>query len=122
MRWVGYKRRFGSWLAFAALALQMVVSFGHVHLDSLHVAAAVTVAGSGAPAARSLPAQHPGNDADDYCAICATIYLAANSFLPQAPQLTVPFVSQSIEHSDRVTIVFIATRRAPFQSRAPPLV
>ena len=84
------------------------------------VFAAVTVAG--AQGSQSIPAQQPGNDADDYCAICATIHLAANSFVPQAPQLPVPFVSQTIEHADRAAVAFIAPRRPPFQSRAPPLV
>ncbi len=122
MRWVSSNRRFGSYLALAALALQLVLSFGHVHLDGVHCGfPAVGVVGSGAQSSLSVSAQHPGNDADDYCAICATIYLAANSFLPQAPQLPVPFVAQSIEHFDRVAAVFIAPRRAPFQSRAPPL-
>lgn len=121
MRWV-HNRRFGSCLALAALALQIVVSFGHVHLDGVRRAdPALTVAGSAAQASQ-LPVQHPGDDGDDdYCAICATIYLAANSFLPPAPQLPVPFVSRPIEHLDRVAVVFIAPRRAPFQSRAPPL-
>ena len=29
-------RRLTGWLALAALALQLVVSFGHVHLDGIH--------------------------------------------------------------------------------------
>jgi hypothetical protein len=121
MRWILHNRRFGSCLALAALALQIAVSFGHVHLDGVHRAfAPVTVAGSDAQASQ-LPAPRPGDDGDDYCAICATIYLAANSFLPPAPQLPVPFASRPIEHFDRVAAVFIASRRAAFQSRAPPL-
>jgi hypothetical protein len=121
MRWVD-NWRFGSCLALAALALQLVVSFGHVHLDGVHRAdPALAIAGSGAQASQ-LPAPHPGNDGDDdYCAICATIFLAANSFLPPAPQLPVPFVSRPIEHFARVAVDFIVPRRAPFQSRAPPL-
>jgi hypothetical protein len=35
MRWF-YNWRFGNWLAPAALALQLVLSFGHVHLDGVH--------------------------------------------------------------------------------------
>jgi hypothetical protein len=121
MRWV-HNSRFGTWLALAALALQLVVSFGHLHLDGVHRADPdLTLAAPGAQASQ-LPAPHPTNDGDDdYCAICATIYLAANSFVPPAPELPVPFVSQTIEHFDHVVVVFIAPRRAPFQSRAPPL-
>ncbi len=121
MRWI-HNRRFGSYLALAALALQLVVSFGHVHLDGIHRSyPAPAVSGSGAQASQ-LPAPHPGNDADDdYCALGATIFLAATSFLPPAPQLPVPSASQTIERFDRVPVVFIASRRAPFQSRAPPL-
>ena len=121
MRWF-YNRRFGSWLALAALALQLVVSFGHVHLDGVHrtypALAAKRLGSPGVAAARAAPRQDAD---DDYCAICATIFLAANSFLPPAPQLPVPSVSRTIEHFARVAVVFIAPRRAPFQSRAPPL-
>ncbi len=121
MRWF-YNRRFASWLALAALALQLAVSFGHVHLDGVHrTYPVVALNGSGAQASQ-LPAPQPGNDTDDdYCAICATIFLAATTFLPPAPQLPVPSVSQTIERFDHVPVVFIASRRAPFQSRAPPL-
>jgi len=116
-----YSRRFASWLALGALALQLVLSFGHVHLDGVHRGSpAATAAGSSAKA-QPLPAQQPGDDGDDYCAICATIYLAAGSFVPQAPQLPALFASRLIEHVDRVAIVFVAPRRTAFQSRAPPL-
>lgn len=122
MGWVRRNTRLGSWLALAALALQMAVAFGHVHLDDLRFRSAVAVAGPAAPGTQPRPAQQPGNnDANDYCAICATIFLAANSFLPQAPQLSLPFASRQIEHADRVAAVFVAARRVPFQSRAPPL-
>ncbi len=121
MRWV-HNRRFGSWLALAALVLQFVVSFGHVHLDGVHRTYPALAASGSTAQASQLGAAHSGNDADDdYCPICATIYLAANSFLPPVPQLPVPFVSRLIEHFDRVAVGFIVPRRAPFQSRAPPL-
>jgi len=121
MQWVWNIRRVCGPLALAALALQLVLSFGHLHLDGVHRAShAATLAGSSAQAPQ-LPAQQPADDGDDYCAICATIYLAANSFVPQPPQLPLPFVSRPIEHFDRAAVDFIAPRRAPFQSRAPPL-
>ena len=126
MRWFGGDSRFGSWLALAALALQLVLSFGHVHLDGIGRASTLgAIAGPAAaatPGSHSLPAQHPSDSGDEYCPICATLYLAANSFLPQAPQLPVPFVCRTIEHVDHAAVAFVAPRRrAPFQSRAPPL-
>ena len=66
--------------------------------------------------------QQPGSDADDYCAICATISVAANSFIPQAPQLPALFASRLIEHFDPVAISSsVPPQRTFFQSRAPPL-
>ena len=122
MSWVS-RRRFGSYLALAGLALQFILSFGHVHLDHLSSgSAAVTVATTHVPGSRPSPAQHPANDADDYCAICASIYLASTSFLPDAPQLPLPFVSQTIEHFSYAAFVFVAPQRTAFQSRAPPIV
>jgi hypothetical protein len=113
-------RRFGGWLALFALAVQLALSFGHVHLDGIRgdTDARISLISERSPAS---PAQHPGNDAD-YCAICATIHLASSSFLPDAPQLPVLFVSQTIEHSDYVAFVFVAAQRTAFQSRAPPIV
>jgi hypothetical protein len=106
--------------ALAALALQMVVSFGHVHLDGIHRPhPGVGIARAAARAAPLSPASQPGDD-DGYCAVCAAIYLAANSFIPQAPQLVVPFASRPIERVDRVAVVFVAPWRTPIQSRAPP--
>jgi hypothetical protein len=119
MRWVRHKGRVGAWLALAALALQIVVSFGHVHLDGARHSATVGAIAR-APGSPAVPDQQPAGDPDDYCAICATIYLAANAFVPLAPQLAVPFVSRPVEHVDHVTNALILQRRAPFQSRAPP--
>jgi hypothetical protein len=122
MRWVRTKRRWSTWLALAAMALQLVLSFGHIHLKKLAsdsvIASATT---SKAPSSQQDRTQHPANEADDFCAICATIHLTSSSFLPDAPLLAVPHASRTIEHFGHFTFVFISPRRAAFQSRAPPL-
>jgi hypothetical protein len=120
MRWVRARLGAASRLALFALALQIALSFGHVHPgDFRHVGSSLAVGGSSsAPAA---PAQQPVRDADDYCAICATIHLAATSLLPQAPPLPVPFAARAVEHVNCTAAAFFSARRAPFQSRAPPL-
>lgn len=122
MRWIRTNRSWGGWLALAAMALQLVLSFGHVHLDGLHGGLANTaIAQAKTSASPSSPAQHPAGDADDFCPICAAIHLASTSFLPDPPQLPVPFVSQTIEHFGHVVAVATVRQRTVFRSRAPPL-
>jgi hypothetical protein len=122
MGWVRTKRPWGTWLALAAMSLQLVLSFGHIHLEKLASTSAVaSVATANAPSSPQGPAQHPANEADDYCAICAAVHLASSSFLPDAPLLPVPFASRTIEHFSYFNSTFVSPQRAAFQSRAPPL-
>ena len=122
MRWVRTNRRWGTWLALAAMTLQLAISFGHIHLEKLASGSAVaSVAASKTPSSGQNPNLHPANEADDYCAICANIHLASTSFLPNAPLLPVPFASQTIEHFGDFTFIAVPPQRAAFQSRAPPL-
>jgi hypothetical protein len=119
MRWFRATLRTGARLALFALTVQIALSFGHIHLGNVKHASAI--ASTGGQPSGSTPTQHPVGDADDYCAICATIHLSATSLLPQAPQLPVPFAVRQVEHSNCAAATFFSTRRAPFQSRAPPL-
>ena|SRR5262249_43106561 len=122
MRWARTRQRCGTWLALTAMALQLVLSFGHIHLDKfLSGSAIVSVAPSKAPSSQQNPAQHPANEADDYCAICANIHLASSLFVPDAPFLPLPFASRTIEHSGSFNFFFVSPQHAAFQSRAPPL-
>jgi hypothetical protein len=125
MLWFRANRVFGGRLALFALAVQLVLSFGHIHREDIYgparpFAAAASIAVPAADESQALPSDHPAKHSDDYCAICATMSLLSTSFVAEAPQVPLPFVSYAIEHVDRVAVVFIAPRRAPFQSRAPP--
>ena len=117
MGWLRSSRRYCGYLSLAVLALQIILSFGHVHLGAARASSVTAVAGTAVPA--PFPTQ-PGDHSIGYCAICATINLFANSFAPSAPQLIAPVVWQHIEHSDRPAFVFVALRTTSFQSRAPP--
>ena len=120
MQWFRANLKVGARLGLFALTLQIVLSFGHVHLGGLrHSTDRLSVAGT--HSVPSDPQRQPINDADEYCAICATIHLAATSLLPQAPQLSVPFAVQPVEHANFITATSHSPRRASFQSRAPPL-
>jgi hypothetical protein len=115
---VYHLRRCGSYFALAALALQIALSFGHIHRHDLAGAAATAVAS--AEPSRQIAPQLP--DADEYCAICASIFLVSTSFVPDAPQLPLPALLESPDRSiDVAFVVDVGLGRAPFQPRAPPL-
>jgi hypothetical protein len=109
-----------------ALAIQIVLSFGHVHLSPHRAPPAFAALGMhgavAVQASRQGPAQSPSDDTDDYCAICATIFLASTSFVSPAPVLPAPASFERVVHSVSVAFgLVIEPRRVAFQSRAPPL-
>ena len=129
MRWFRTNAKFGGRLALFALALQFVLSFGHIHAEDIYgpngappraSAAAPGVVTAGLRLEKPLPANPSSKHHDDFCDICATIALLNNSFTAAPPQLPLPLFSHVVEHVDSVAAVFIAPRRTPFQSRAPP--
>jgi hypothetical protein len=121
MRWFRANAKFGGRLALFALALQIALSFGHIHREDIYGPARATSAtATGAVADNSAPSDRSSKHSDDYCAICATMSLLGSSFVATAPQLPLPVVSHFIDHVDRVAAIFVPTRRASFQSRAPP--
>ena len=122
MGWVHRHKHRGAVLALIALALQIALTFGHVHLrgqaGGSHGLIAEQVRLAHVPG--QLPAQHPGDD-DDYCAICASIFLASNAFAAAPPQLVVPSNFRRIEHSLDAASPVIQPLRLAFRSRAPPV-
>jgi hypothetical protein len=122
MRWFRANRILGSQLALFALAVQFIVAFGHVHRDDIYgfARAAAAIAAPVPGGSQQLPSDQPTKHGDDYCAVCAAVSLLGNSFAAAAPSLPLPAASHAIEQFDRVASIFIAPRRAAFQSRAPP--
>lgn len=127
MRWFRANRRIGGPLALFALALQFCLAFGHIHPEDLYGnaepltnAAEIVLPASGAP--QSLSANYAANHGDDFCAICETMFMLGSSATPEAPQLLAPVpLIRPAQHVSRAAALFVAPRRAPFQSRAPPI-
>lgn len=122
MRWFRSHIGLGSRLALFALAIQFVLSFGHIHVDKslLSSASAASVAQQSASrdGVPSSPQRH--NGADDFCAICATIGLLASSALPEAASLVVPVAAPSDwPHAFASTFVPFDSH-FHFQARGPP--
>jgi hypothetical protein len=117
-------RSFATRLALFALALQMVVSFGHVHLEGIsHTDPARLASATAGPSTQSfVVGQLDTRDDDDaYCPICASVYLTANSFVPAPPVLPLPTASMAVEHFNPRALFLVARRRLAFQPRAPPI-
>jgi hypothetical protein len=124
MGWFRANGRLGSRLALLALAMQLFLSFGHIHPDDIYGSLKVPFpahAFSHSVADQELTASNDrsGPIADDLCAICASVSLLGNSVTAEPPKLPLPG-PQIAQHAAHVAAFAIAPLRGPFQSRAPP--
>lgn len=123
MQWFRANRKLGGRLALFALAVQLTLSFGHIHPEDIfgpRAGTAPVVAAADGQSQPLTPDRHSSQN-DDYCAICASMYLLGSSAVPAAPQLLpLPVVWQPVVHFSLAARAVVAPRRAPFQSRAPP--
>ena len=101
-----------------ALALQLALSFGHVHANELggHAPAQIETSGTAAPASSDTPGH-----ADSYCAICAIIHLAGTLVPASVPSLPLPVAYGRVQL--RTTVIVDAPTQTPFffAARAPPV-
>jgi hypothetical protein len=118
----------GRWLALFALACQLMLSFGHLHLGKVSVAP-TGVAENGALVVNTgedsaaLPRAPPLNDSTkggDFCALCASINLAASLVVPTAPMVVPPFSSDVAPTWSREGIEPVAFDHVFFDARGPP--
>jgi hypothetical protein len=113
-------------LALLALAFQLAVSFGHVHLNHIAPPAvdATAVAGTqGSDDGVTAPSRPAGrqNVADDLCLICTLIHLAGALMPAETPPLPLPRVFGVVQRAVAVASDLTAAPGARFRARAPPL-
>jgi hypothetical protein len=111
-------------LALFALAVQLALTFGHVHLDGLAPAsaqAAASVDQGAVTLAKTHAKTHKSQGAADFdCPICALIQLASTSAPSVAPPLPTPImVGGSVLQTSNETGV-AASPLTAFQARGPP--
>jgi hypothetical protein len=126
MNWVRSTIRPFARLALFALAVQMVVSFGHMHPDDLGLQSFATAHWAHFPSgvAQALTSPTDGQQypsSDDYCPICASMALLATG-APSLPPVIVAPPPISRVWSSRISLHFVARKTTfSFQARAPPL-
>jgi hypothetical protein len=123
MRWIRTHRRAGAWVAQFALALQLVLSFGHVHAENLALpsaAASASVQAPGSGTDGAAPDRDHGGSAGAFCAICATLNLASSSVLPALSFLVLPPIPAVAWLVDYCTAPIPLALHFIFRARAPP--
>jgi hypothetical protein len=128
MHWIRSHIRLGSRLALFALAVQMVLSFGHVHLvapatGSTNRMPPALADQSDAALSRALaPIPKSDGSIGGDCAICALIQLSSTSAPSAAPSLPLPAnlaplgLEAAAEWPSPASLLF------SFQARAPPSI
>lgn len=126
MRWWRIRRMGVAGLGLFALLLQLILSFGHVHVREFIAASAaadasvphVTASKSTAATQEQTPSKLP----DDDCPICATMHLTASGLLPAPPCVSVSLCFSYVSLQARIEIFdFRVGRHVLFQTRAPPI-
>jgi hypothetical protein len=119
MRWIRRNSRFGSGAAIFALAIQLVLSFGHIHLAGIQ----------GSPAVIASSSQLQPNIPDDddrgttwhhFCAICVALNLTSSSVLPTAALPATPVDHPHKWVADLHPAQVSYRVHFLFQPRAPP--
>jgi hypothetical protein len=123
MRWFRSNLGLGSGLALFALAVQMMLSFGHVHLDKLaspSTQSAMAIGSGAVFLSERAPSHDPDGSLDADCAICALIQLVATSAPSVAPALPLPASLGAISLHASAELALAPSRHSPSQARAPP--
>ena len=117
MKWFRTHIRNGSRLALVALAVQLVLSFGHFHADPARAAGTATVSVQLPDNTSHAPDQHPA----DACAICAVMAQAGTVLAATPPVLPLPQAAAFLRPAATAGFTHLDAFSGPFQPRAPPL-
>jgi hypothetical protein len=123
MRWFRDNVRHGSWVALVALAINLALSFGHVHAldgDGPGRHSGAQLAALATDSDRSQGHSGDGHP-DDLCPICVAAAAIATGLAPMPPVVAVDFAVVRVDHAIAPFLEVAESRRAAFQSRGPPI-
>jgi len=127
MSWFRVRKALGGYCALFALALQLVLAFGHIHPREIWgspgstttLATAFLKGGHGNSVS---PGGQPAGDQDGYCDICATISMVGTGQAATPPQLPLPSLFEPVRFTAEHDQAAFDRGHVHFQSRAPPIV
>ncbi len=132
MKWFRGKIRQGTSFALLALAINLALSFGHIHLDGLKLnglRGGETTAGillsaishrDNAPASKAPADNHDGHP-DDLCPICMAQAALGTGLAAAAPVLPIDLASIELDSPFHAEQAIPQRPCAGFRSRGPPL-
>ena len=121
MRWIRDNVRHGSWLALVAIAINLALSFGHVHVAGRASDRNLVVAAIGASDRGNVPGHSDDPRADYLCPICIASSAIANAMAASPPAIALQLTATVVDRTIPPVRIAVALPRAPFQSRGPPV-
>jgi len=119
MRWFRANLRAGAWCALVAMALQLALTFGHVHA-STGPAASLRLTTQGLAAPPDGP-RVPLKPLIDHCATCALIHMAGAGVPPATVSLPLPHPMEAARLAFTVASEPTSSRPLRVRARGPPL-
>jgi hypothetical protein len=124
MRWFRDHIRRGSWLALVALAINLGLSFGHIHAidgKGLQHRLASQIAAIAASDDGQTPGTHDGDPADLLCPICVAAGAIAHALSSAPPALPLALAEARIDQTIEHDFGLPQWPRSAFYSRGPPI-
>jgi hypothetical protein len=137
VKWIRKHVKLGARLALFALAVQFVLSFGHVHAVQaaparqaatsqaglVRAAADLVVKDTASPSAfnQQLPHRDNHQQPGDGCDICAVVTMAHSMLFATPPVLLLPQAIELLQLTTEAGFAHLGAAHRAFQSRAPPL-
>ena len=122
MKWFRANIRNGAKLALFALAVQLVLPFGHVHGGTVHAAPLdATLALSANDVAQTPADTDHHHRAADPCAICAVMAMAGTALFAAPPVLLLPQAAVLLQRITEAEFDHLDAISGASQPRGPPV-
>ncbi len=121
MRWFRDNVRHGSWLALVAIAINLALSFGHIHVAGQVSDRGLIAAALGATDHGKAPGHPDGPLGDDLCPICIATSAIASAIASAPPAIPLQLDATVVDRPVALVRLAVTLPRAPFQSRGPPV-